>query len=245
MNKTRKKVGCNGLAFGDQEDMEMLHQYALEGWIFREYKGVSYILYKEDPQDLIFSYDFCKVPPQEEEEYLDVFRQAGWEPLACSSKGVHFFCAKNGTVPVHTDADIQAQQFSSTFKWALVATIVAIIVLIGSTLVSPAAQWALVVRLIVIALAAGAAGGCGMCAFGCFLRTRKARFAPRIRFGSGVLGLVIGIVLLVLAFSLRPMFPTGVMKGVRIAMSCLGGGLTAGCLVLLPYQFRLWRDKKI
>ena len=45
--KDRKRVMCGGLAFSDCEDMEMLHQYAKEGWVFEKFRGMCYILQKK------------------------------------------------------------------------------------------------------------------------------------------------------------------------------------------------------
>ena len=59
--KQRKWLACSGLAFDDKEDMEILHKYALKGWIFREYRYGFYILHKEEPQNLVFGYDIKKL----------------------------------------------------------------------------------------------------------------------------------------------------------------------------------------
>ena len=41
----KKYIMCSGLAFADEEDMEMLHEYAKEGWIFERLRfGVLYEL---------------------------------------------------------------------------------------------------------------------------------------------------------------------------------------------------------
>ena len=41
----KKYIMCSGLAFADEEDMKMLHEYAKEGWIFERIRfgmSVSY-----------------------------------------------------------------------------------------------------------------------------------------------------------------------------------------------------------
>lgn len=92
-----KQILCGGLAFCGEEEMEMLHAYALDGWIFRKFSGLSYVLYKEEPQDLIFSYDLNKVKKEDAQEYLDLFAAAGWEQITCNSSSTWFFMAKQGT----------------------------------------------------------------------------------------------------------------------------------------------------
>lgn len=75
--KNKKYIICSGLAFADQEDMEMLHQYALDGWIFKEFKGICYVLYKEEPQDLIFSYDMQKVKKKNKRIIYESLKKPG------------------------------------------------------------------------------------------------------------------------------------------------------------------------
>lgn len=54
----KKYIMCSGLAFADEEDMEMLHEYAKEGWIFERLRfGVLYELHRKQPQNRIYSYD--------------------------------------------------------------------------------------------------------------------------------------------------------------------------------------------
>lgn len=65
--KNKKYITCSGLAFSDNEDMETLRMYAKKGWIFKEMKyGIFYVLHKEEPMDIIFSYDIQKI--QEEDK---------------------------------------------------------------------------------------------------------------------------------------------------------------------------------
>ena len=101
--KDRKRVMCGGLAFSDCEDMEMLHQYAKEGWVFREFHGLFYILHKEEPVNRIYSYTMQKLAEDEKEAYFRLFEEGGWHILNPDSKEVYFFWAEEGCVPLHSE----------------------------------------------------------------------------------------------------------------------------------------------
>lgn len=127
--KNKKYISCSGLAFGDCEDMEMLHIYALHGWIFRDFKMMCYVLYKEEPQDLVFSYDMQKVKKQDKADYLMIFQEAGWQEVV-SKDEIHFFYAPKGTPELHTDQKTRNQQYHMPF-WVGVAILLAGVALLG------------------------------------------------------------------------------------------------------------------
>ncbi len=129
--KQRKWLACSGLAFDDKEDMEILHKYALKGWIFREYRYGFYILHKEEPQNLVFGYDIKKLKKEEEEEYKEIFRSFGWEEIKCDSRNIHFFVSKEGAIPIHTDQQIEVSQFRSGFYLGFILLSLGFIFLAG------------------------------------------------------------------------------------------------------------------
>ena len=54
--QNKKYIMCSGLAFADEEDMEMLHEYAKVGWIFERLRfGVLYELQRKQPQNRLYS----------------------------------------------------------------------------------------------------------------------------------------------------------------------------------------------
>lgn len=132
--KDRKKIMCGGLAFADCEDMEMLHRYALEGWIFREFKGLSYILYKEEPQDLIFSYDMPKLKKEDREDYFRFFEESGWQAINPQCKDdLFFFSAPKGTRPLHTSIETRLDSYRRILYVCIVLCIIGGIALLVST----------------------------------------------------------------------------------------------------------------
>ena len=103
--KDRKRVMCGGLAFSDCEDMEMLHQYAKEGWVFEKFRGMCYILQKQEPVNRIFSYDMQKLKEDEKEAYFQLFENSGWHIINPEGKDVYFFWAEEGCVPLHSEVE--------------------------------------------------------------------------------------------------------------------------------------------
>ncbi|MHB8062708.1 MAG: DUF2812 domain-containing protein [Ruminiclostridium sp.] len=240
--KNIKKIMCSGLAFGDKEDMEMLNQYALEGWIFREFKGIFYILHKEEPKDLIFSYDFCSIKIENESEYYDLFKSAGWQPVRCKDKTIHFFCAKSGTVPVHTDNSIQANQFKDITKWTLIAFIISVVTFIVSLQFNNLIGIYGIVQTVVLLLSASIMGGSGMCFIGCFLRTKNRRLFFNISIKNNIILLgVFTLIFLILHFLPMEMKPLDTIFSILTGLS-IGGIIST--LINLFFKYPLYRDGK-
>lgn len=114
--KDRKRVMCGGLAFSDCEDMEMLHQYAKEGWVFREFRGMCYILHRETPVNRIFSYDMQKLKENEKDAYFQIFEESGWHIINPKSQEVYFFWAEEGCVPLHSEVETRMEEYRPTLR---------------------------------------------------------------------------------------------------------------------------------
>ncbi|MEJ8736440.1 DUF2812 domain-containing protein [Erysipelotrichaceae bacterium HCN-30851] len=115
--RNRKRIMCGGLAFTDIEDMKMLHEYAKEGWIFKEFNGLFYILHKEEPQNMIFSYDMQVFKAEDEkQEYFQICEDSGWHIINPKTKsGIYFFWADEDTTPLHTHHETRMETYQSTF----------------------------------------------------------------------------------------------------------------------------------
>lgn len=231
--KTRKRVMCSGLAFSDQKDMKMLHEYALEGWIFKEMKGLSYILYKEEPQDLIFSYTLQKVKKEDMEDFVRFFEEGGWHRIPSKDDTTHFFYAKPGTPPLHTSVETRAVEYQPIFKYSLLLFVVcALIAFLTRHLLF---SWLGIIPIAAIALC----GGCLTCAAGCWLRTNGKYFPDmNMTFRKGLVIMIVGISLLVSIYFWH--FPKPI--GVIIAM--IGSGSTVYGLLWMLFQYRLFKDHK-
>lgn len=184
--RNKKYIMCSGLAFADKEDMEMLHRYAVKGWVFREFRfGLFYVLHKEEPQDLIFSYDIQKVRKKEKEDYLCYFEEAGWTLIPKWNGSISFFSAPYGTAQLHTIPATRNQQFKKSLYQSLIFLLVGIVMMVVGFRMNLA---------LLFVAGAGCIGGSVTLGVSCFMRTNGKRLAwnPRtygyqlIKFGIGV-----------------------------------------------------------
>ncbi|MFV0394338.1 MAG: DUF2812 domain-containing protein [Coprobacillaceae bacterium] len=232
--KDHKKIMCGGLAFADKEDMEMLHRYALDGWVFKEFKGLHYHLYKEAPLDIIFDYDIIDVSKEEEGEYLELLANQGWHviPTSKGNKGTYFFWANSGTPRIHTDRDIEAQRYNPIYKQSVIGLVLGIVGIIASIfLLSGLPQG------IVACISGGMIGGAGMLFLGTYMRINKKRFKAQVKFKPALLIFSISlIVFLVNQFSL--LFPTNMFIGLITLVTMIYFGM------YVIFQFKQFKDGK-
>lgn len=229
--KNKKYIMCSGLAFADQEDMDMLHRYALDGWIFKEFRGLCYVLYKDEPQDLIFSYDIQKVKKAELDDYQRIFEEGGWHMIPCKDDSIHFFYAKAGTVPLHSNPTTRSEQFKIPFYASLAITIIGIILLIAS------------INLTIPSVFAGIGGGCigggGILLIGSYLRLHHKRLRVHLTFMQAVKVTILGV-LLMMAPILFPKEFLLIGKASRIiGICCVMFGVIYACA-----NYRIYRDGK-
>ena len=92
-----------GLAFFEDKEMKMLSNMAKRGWIFKSFSNLGYHFEKGEPQDLIYCCDWCHVKPSENEQYMNLFKDAGWNHVYSVANTMHFFCAKPETTPIYSD----------------------------------------------------------------------------------------------------------------------------------------------
>lgn len=239
--KKRKRIMCSGLAFGDKEDMEMLHKYALEGWIFREFKGIHYILHKEEPQDIIFSYEFRKLEPDEEEDYLAMFEAAGWHSIPCKGD-LRFFWAKNGTTPLHTDQATEGEQYKGFAKWSFMGFLMATILFLMVKAFIPTSLETLHFVLDLILLPTMLVTG--LTALGCFVRTKNKRLFFTISFKSNLISLA----LFSIAFLLLTQVPHSLREETYplfLILFAICGAAIGALAITLITKFPLYRDKKV
>lgn len=124
-----KYVISYGLAFDEESDMEKLSNYAKQGWILEGIKGgFFYKLRKDKPQDIIYSLDY---QADKNEEYLNIFEEAGWEHVVSTGDVIHIFSAKAGTKPIYSDCESELSKYitirDKSKKGSLYSLIVSII----------------------------------------------------------------------------------------------------------------------
>ncbi|GLY09155.1 DUF2812 domain-containing protein [Pseudobacillus badius] len=108
--KNRRYMSSGGLAFSEEKDMKKLSKMAEKGWILHSFAPMGYTLHKSNPRHLIYSLDYQYVPKEELEDYYDVFRAGGWQPV-CSEGNMHIFSAAPGTRPIYTDRSTVVEKY--------------------------------------------------------------------------------------------------------------------------------------
>ncbi|KGM96939.1 hypothetical protein Z968_04995 [Clostridium novyi A str. 4552] len=128
-----KYVMISGLAFSEEDEMNKLSSYAKKGWILEKIVlGFFYKLKKDVPQDTIYSLDY-KVGANE--EYFNVFKEAGWSCVVSIQNQIHIFSAKSGTKPIYRQMDKYTGVEERTVKGTLYSLIIAMI-LVGLLAIS-------------------------------------------------------------------------------------------------------------
>jgi len=105
-----KYVMISGLAFSEESDMERLKKYASQGWILEDIiGGFFYKLKKDKPQDIVYNLDY---QTDANEEYLTIFKEAGWKLVVSVEKQMHIFSAQAGTKPIYSDCESEIDKYT-------------------------------------------------------------------------------------------------------------------------------------
>lgn len=109
--KRKKYLASKGIAFSEDKDLELLRKYAAKGWMVKRFKRIGYELERQNPEDVIFSLDIRKVNDEEKEEYIEMFKMAGWTHVASDYYYTHLFKAAPGTKPIYTDIQSKKEKY--------------------------------------------------------------------------------------------------------------------------------------
>lgn len=238
IGKHKKYIPCSGLAFEDQEDMNLLHAYAQEGWIFKDFRFGCYVLHREAPQNLIYSYDMRKLKQDEKEDYFTIYKEAGWHFIKSSGE-IHFFTAQEGSIRIHSEQETRNEQYRSIFYICLVLTIIGTIMLVA---VFRFADKLGMATSYLGAISGGMIGGCGILCVGSYWRMNGKRLKLRMRFQTGVYLFVIGLIFLILGRVFDEMISE--LRWLRVLVS--GGGFICIIegLIFMISKYRVFLDKK-
>lgn len=104
-----KYIINSGLAFNEESDMKKLENYARQGWILKSIiGGVLYKFKKSKPQEIIYTVDY---QIDVNEEYFNIFKEAGWNHILSIENQIHIFSAKSGTRPIYSDLNSEIQKY--------------------------------------------------------------------------------------------------------------------------------------
>ncbi len=134
-----KYVIINGFAFSEESDMEMLKDYAREGWLLEGIKvGFFYKLRKGEPKDIEYSLDYQN---EATEEYFNFFKEAGWTPVISLGDEIHIFSAPAGTKAIYSDRESEMDKYYRMKKqsgkgtlYSLITTIILAVLLFVSAI---------------------------------------------------------------------------------------------------------------
>src|SRR5699024_5540889 len=86
---------------------------AKKGWILDGVSTFFYRLKKDKPENLIYTIDY---QPNYDEDYCKIFQDAGWTNITTLGKHIHIFSAMEGTKPIYSDLQEQAEQYNPIIK---------------------------------------------------------------------------------------------------------------------------------
>lgn len=113
--KNEKYMSSGGLAFTEEKDMKRLSKMAEKGWVLHSFAPLGYKLRKSNPRHVVYSLDYHDVAREDLEDYYDIFRAGGWQPV-CSEGNMHIFSAPPGTKPIYTDGATRLEKYKRARK---------------------------------------------------------------------------------------------------------------------------------
>lgn len=133
--RNSKYIMSGGLAFFEESDMERLREKSLRGWHIKKFSFLGYRLERGEPTDVIYTIDYHLLNEEDQEEYFDMFKMAGWEHV-CTEYNMHIFKAPRGTKPIYSDSDTKKAKYSRLSKLWRNTSIALLSLLIVSSIIT-------------------------------------------------------------------------------------------------------------
>lgn len=130
-----KYVIVSGFATDEETDMRRLKNYAKQGWILDSIAvgGFFFKLKKDEPKDIDYSLDY---QGEADEEYFNLFSEAGWERVISIGKLMHIFSAPEGTKPIYSDSESEIDKYTRMKKQMRRGSIYSLIVTVALAILS-------------------------------------------------------------------------------------------------------------
>lgn len=116
-----KKVNKVFFAWQDEQEEKWLQEMAADGWMLDKVAPYTYSFKKGDPRKVVYRLDFKNNLDQDYQEYLDIFKDSGWQ-LLTTFTGWHYFtiqCRSAVTPEIYNSARTRAQKYRRTFYLSL------------------------------------------------------------------------------------------------------------------------------
>ena len=132
-------------AWQEEREAQWLQQMALRGWSLKEVQGIRYTFERWVPEKVVYRLDFKESATGELEEYLQLYREAGWE---CVTRLGNWFYFKRpagaGTeAELYTDNASRLERYRAQLRMMLIAGLP---VYLFSVVLYPPVLYPLIVR---------------------------------------------------------------------------------------------------
>ena len=201
--------------------------------MFEEFRGMCYILQKQEPVNRIFSYDMQKLKEDEKEAYFQLFENSGWHIINPEGKDVYFFWAEEGCVPLHSEVETRMEGYRSTLHIFAGALVIGCLCLLSLLWIESS-----VVSMILL-MTGSILGAVGLLmVVGIMLRMKRRRLRiVNLTFRKGAVMFVSGAGML---------FASGFdwAADIHSLLLILGTVCTIEGFLWMCFQYRQFRDKK-
>lgn len=114
----KKYIFSRGVAFYPEKEMEILKEQAQQGWEFRKMNVLGFLTFtKAAPENKKFSVDFFSGSKDDLEEYLSLYKEAGWESIATYKKKYFYFKADPYTPTIYSDEESYGVRMYKEWVW--------------------------------------------------------------------------------------------------------------------------------
>jgi len=113
----------------EEKEMEWLRQMSSKGWHLINICIFIYTFEKGEPKDIVYYGDFKSIKKRDIDEYLDIFRDAGWKYICRQGNWFYFSSpANNKYKEVYTDNQSRLTKYSAL----LTVHVIAIVLIVNS-----------------------------------------------------------------------------------------------------------------
>lgn len=131
-------------AWQDDVEEKWFREMSLKGWHLTGYDFAGFYTFtKGEPHDYIYRMDYQPNSPKDEVEYLQLFRDGGWEQVA-KYLSWHYFRKdpKPGeTNEIFTDAETRIAKYNRLIRFVLAAGIPSLVVLAVFSITDEKSHW--------------------------------------------------------------------------------------------------------
>ncbi len=136
MGKEFKKIFKVFFVWQDEAEEKWLNEMASKGWLLERYVFCYYIFYKSQPKEYIYKLDYKRIKYGEDNEYLQLFRDAGWEYVD-NFMNWHYFRSekdKSSLPDIYSDNDSKIHKYKRVLRLLLPITLINIMNLLNMIL---------------------------------------------------------------------------------------------------------------